>query len=334
MSARTVFYSVGITLVYMLYMPFVAHAGMLLEFSDTLTDSGPSKMSNHTIEFIIPSGIPAGGKLVITPDEGFVIPALFDHTDVDFAVATTSPEGFIDRPISGVASTTADRVTVNTGTSSSIIIEINTTTGISAGDRVQIQLGTVARYQGFGDQLISNPPDTGSYRIDGATKNVANATIDSWNTLVAIIEPVSVGPINTIDDTPPELVTVLPPSGILLQTGTMNIQVYAETSEPTTCRYSDTQGTTFPLMTDFFDQTILSSTHTVILSGLVDDTTYTIYIVCADNQSNYSDEYELEFSIGIAPLEPGTGGVLTGPPGESGDGVGGGPFDFWWAIPW
>jgi hypothetical protein len=81
-------------------------------------------------------------------------------------------------------------------------------------------------------------------------------------------------------------------------------------------------------MTDFFDQTTFDSLHTVTLTGLVDGTTYDLYIVCSDRQNNKSVEYHERFEIGLIPLEPGTGGVIGPPSGETGDGVGGGPLDF------
>ena len=308
------------------FFPSIVFGGMLFRVSDTLSSSAPSMMSQHTIQFTPANNVPASGKILITPDTEFSIPLFFDYTDVDLAVATSSEASFIDRSLADTASTTVAGVFVTTGTSSSILITLSSSEGVDAGEIVQIELGTNARYGETGDQLISNPSSEGTSRVDIETQNVAGELIDGWNTLVALVNPVGVGPISTIDDSPPVISNVLPPTGLLIAGGTTNIQIALNTNENATCRWSDVGGTPYVAMTNFFDQE-MDILHTVTLTGLVDDTTYTMYIVCSDLQNNYSAEYEETFSIGVVPLEPGTGGII-GPPGETGDGVGGGIYDF------
>ena len=308
------------------FLPALAFGGMLFRVSDILSNSAPSMMSQHTIEFTPTNNIPASGKILITPDVDFNVPQFFDHTDVDLAVATSSEASFVDLSLADTASTTTAGVFVTTGTSSSILITLPSSDGINAGEIVQIELGTNARYGEFGDQLISNPSSEGTFRIDVETRTAVGVLIDGWNTLIALVTPVGMGPVNTIDDSPPIISNVLPPTGILLAGGTTNIQVALNTNENATCRWSDVGGTPYVAMTNFFDQT-MDLLHTVNLTGLVDDTTYTVYIMCVDKQNNFSAEYEETFSIGVIPTEPGTGGII-GPAGETGDGVGGGNFDF------
>lgn len=324
-SWRKVYRAIACVSASLFLVPLVVSAGMLGRVSDTMSSSAPGMMSNHTIQFVATNGIPDEGTIRVVPAPGFSVPASFDHTDIDLAVAATSGAVFIDRDLEA-ASAILDTVVVTTGTESSFLFTLHAGS-IAAGEIVQIEMGTNARHGTFGDQMISNPSTVGSYRIDIETKNGGGTIVDAWNTLVYLIEPVAVGPVNTIDDTPPIISNVLPPNNLLLQAGTRNVQIALNTSELAACRYSETQGTSFALMTHSFDQSS-AILHTVILPNLSDDTTYTIYIVCADRQNNPSAEYRETFSIGVVPIAPGTGGVRTGPPGESGDGFGGGPLDF------
>ena len=305
----------------------IVFAGMLGQMSDVISTSAPGQLASHTIQFIATNGVPASGKIIIIPESGFDVPASFNYTDVDLAVATSTGAPFIDRNLVGVATTTSDSVFVITGTSSSFMVTLSSTGAIGVGDIVQIQLGTNAKHGEMGDQMITNASTTGSFRVDGETRDSTNVIVDAWNTLVYLIEPVGVGPVSNIDDTPPVISNVLPPDGILLQAGTRNLQVSLDTNEAASCRYSDVAGTDYTLMINMFDQT-LDLSHTVNLTTLTDDTSYSFYIRCADNQGNQSVEYQLDFAIGVVPLVPGTGGVVSGPPGEPGDGVGGGPFEY------
>lgn len=311
-----------------LVAPSVAFSGTLLQFKDVLSNSGPSMMSQHTIEFTPTNDIPSSGLILIALDPEFNIPASFNYTDIDLATMASSGAPFVDRDLASSSAAVVDGVSVLTGTSSLITIELGSSpsNAIAAGERIQIELGTNARHGTIGDQLIINPENEGTYRVDVETQTLGGVHIDGWNTLVALVRQVGLGPINTVDDSAPVISNVLPPYGLLIAGGTTNIQVALNTSENATCRWSDTQGTPYVSMTNFFDQTY-DYLHTITLTGLVDDTTYDMYIVCADAQNNYSTEYHEQFAIGVIPLEPGTGGLI-GPPGETGDGVGGGNYDF------
>jgi len=311
----------------LIFVPGTAFGGTLLRISDTLTNPAPSMMSSHTVQFTVTSGIPAGGRIYIAPDVEFQVLQFFDYTDVDFSVAASSGAPFIDRDLAASATSSADGVTVLTGTSSSFLITLRPGDSIASGSTIKVELGTIAKYGSIADQLIVNPTSEGTYRVDVETQTAGGTIVDGWNTLVALVNPIGVGPVNTVDDSAPIISNVLPPYGLLIAGGTQNVQIALNTNEPATCRYSSTSGTLYDLMTDFFDQTIPGGLHTVTVTGLVDGTTYDLYIVCKDRQNNKSVEYHEQFEIGLIPLEPGTGGII-GPQRETGDGVGGGAYDY------
>ena len=304
-------------------------ADMLWVVSDLISTSAPGVSADHSVQFTITNNVPAGGKIIITPETGFDIPAFFDHTDVDLAIATSTGSPFIQRDLAAVVNATEDGVSVVTGTSGSVTFTLHAGGGINAGEIALIKLGSHTTHEEIGDQQITNSTSTGSHQIDIETRDAVDQDIDSANTLVFIIDQVTVGPVDTTDDTPPGRSNGLPTSGILLPGGTQNVQISLETDEQATCRYSETAGTAYGVMTDFFEETF-AILHTVVVTGLTDDTTYSYYVRCIDYQSNANpDDYEITFDIGVVPAEPGSGGVETGSGGgESGDGVGGGPYDF------
>lgn len=307
----------------------LAYADMLWVVSDLISTSAPGASADHTIQFTITNNVSGGGKIIITPETDFNIPALFDHTDVDLAVATSTGSPFVQRDLAATVSVTEEGVSVVTGTSGSITITLHAGGGINAGEIVLVRLGSHTTHNNIGDQQIVNMTDVGSHQIDIETRNTVNQVIDSANTLIYIISQVAVGPVDTTDDTPPVRSNGLPVSGILLPGGTQNVQISLETDEQATCRYSETAGVGYAAMTNFFEETNVTL-HTAVVTGLTDDTTYSYYVRCVDYQLNANtNDYEITFDIGVVPIEPGSGGVETGSGvGESGDGTGGGPYDF------
>lgn len=159
---------------------FVEAAG-ITAFSDTISDSATSVSVNHTIEFTINDSIPASGKIVITPQAGaFAIPSILDFTDIDLLV-DDSQKSLASSAGSGSGSVLG--VSVITGTSGNIMITLNNIDSISASSSIIIKIG---------DQKIQNPSVTGSYRINAKTQNSSNVDINTGETRIAIIAPVSV----------------------------------------------------------------------------------------------------------------------------------------------
>ena len=65
-----------------------AEAANVTSFSDTLSDSAPGAVSDHTIQFTTPTGVANGSTVVLNFSNGPFVVGSVNYTDID--VATTS----------------------------------------------------------------------------------------------------------------------------------------------------------------------------------------------------------------------------------------------------
>jgi hypothetical protein len=157
---------------------FKAEAANVISFSDTLSDSEPGVVSNHTLSFVTPTGLVAGEAISI--DFGTTSFAGIDALvaqDLDLNV-NGSEQSLIDGVASG-----ADWNVTAAGTV--VTIESGTST-IGTNATVTIQIGTNATTGGTGTNQITNP-SVGSYEI-----TVAVGNSDTGATRVAIVDVVTV----------------------------------------------------------------------------------------------------------------------------------------------
>jgi hypothetical protein len=132
----------------------LAFASALNTLSDTQSSVKVSALSNHTIQFVTPSGVSALQSISISFPNGWTLGAL-DASSTDFATSTSaSCTGFTDALVnngaaSGISwgvSTTTQSVTFTSGTAV-----------IPANRCVQIRIGTNAISQASGTVQITNP---------------------------------------------------------------------------------------------------------------------------------------------------------------------------------
>jgi hypothetical protein len=155
-----------------------AEAANVTSFSDTLSDSTPSVVSNHTISFVTPTGLSAGETISLTFPAGFTGIDSLSAEDLDLVVNGIDQDldaGPASGPIWNV--TAAGQV---------IDIESGTDT-IGAGQTVSIEIGLNATYASTSNSQISNPAGITSYEI-----GVVVGVNDSGKTRVAIIDSVTV----------------------------------------------------------------------------------------------------------------------------------------------
>ena len=154
-------------------------AANVTTISDTLSDSGPSVVANHTIEFTTPTGVAAGETIIVTFPDG--------ASDFDLS--------FIGAEDIDLASTTGDYSLSNTGASgetwgvSTSTFSITLTSGtavLTANATVTIEIGTNATFEAGTQTQILNPT-AASYEI-----NVAAGSADTGATRVAIVPTVNV----------------------------------------------------------------------------------------------------------------------------------------------
>ncbi len=323
------------------FVPEIAWAGKLSYVSDTITDSAPSSTSTtHVIQFTASTTIPQGGTIFayFEPRTAtYEIPAGLDFTDVDLAVAASSTAPFVHRTLAGVPSLTDDGVSVVSGVNPSVTVTLGSGPGLSipSGAVVRLIIGPGATVGGAGDLAITNPSVVGSYHIRLSTTDATLTVLDDASTLIAIVHPVSMGPVDTTDSIPPVISNGLP-SG-LLPGNTAQVFVSFNTDKLAVCRYDTASGTPYASM-------LASTTFTSANLGLLHYTTATVasstiynyFIRCANNSNVPTTvDYLISFEVGVMPgtttppappapppVPPG------GPSGSGGPGGPGGPFLF------
>jgi hypothetical protein len=153
-----------------------ANAASLQLISDTITDSAPSAVADHTIEFTHPAagvGVPNGEDIVITFPSGFNLTG----------IGTEDISLFVDSTDFGQANWSL----VNGGQTLTITID---TGSIAAGASTSIIIGDGASIDGgTPDTQITNPGPEGSYEID---ITAGNGPSDSGSTRVVILTSVEV----------------------------------------------------------------------------------------------------------------------------------------------
>ncbi len=154
------------------------HAANLAVISDTLSDSDPSVVSNHTLQFTVPTssaGVIAGGTITVTFPAGFNLGSVA-FGDIDFSINGT------DQALAAAPSGATWGATVSGQT-----ITLTSGTGVvTANQVVRIEVGTNATFGVAGTNRITNP-SAGSYEI-----LVTAGASDSGRTRVAIIDNVDV----------------------------------------------------------------------------------------------------------------------------------------------
>ena len=316
---KKLFLILGVTLGLFLLFYGVSYSVEFLMLKDTISTSNPGVSADHRIEFQPRLAVPASGKIIITPETGaFSIPSTLDYEDMDFSVNNTQ------RFLAASADATFDGVSVISGSSGKIEITLNSASGISASDSVEILIGQSTSFQSTtADAGIINPSLAGYYDMNLETRDDFDAVLDKGNTEIAIINPINVSA-DTTDTTPPLRFNGLP-SGELPQ-GTTNVEISLETNELARCRYDTVTGTDFDSMpfviTDTYEQTLHSTEVTT-----EDGQTYEFYIRCDNPQGLANDDdFLITFSIEETPdpgSEPGEeGGTDVPTTGGTGSGSG------------
>jgi hypothetical protein len=154
-----------------------AEASNLTYVKDTLSDSAPSSVSNHEIQFLSPTGVLAAGTIVVTFPNGFnVATSGIAVGDVDLEINGVDETVVLGAP--GAAqwgfSTSSQTITFTAGASESLASNATAT----------IKIGTNAN---GGTNRITNPSATTSFEI-----SITAGASDAGQTRVAIINNVLV----------------------------------------------------------------------------------------------------------------------------------------------
>ena len=275
--------------------------------SDLISTSAPIAAATEIFTFTVTHAIPPSGEIVITPEAGaFMIPQALDFSDVGLTV--TQGGVSFDRPIAAIADATNDGVRVTSGSDGSIIITLNSTTGINAGASIQASIGT----QGAGISII-NPAYVRSYRLSIATKDALFAPLDSGTAMIAVVDPVAL--ILPTDVLRPTLFNGLPSGEIAA--GNPTIELSLQTLDTATCRYASSSGVSYGAMPGSFTTSDGLSFYTA-LSGFQDGASSTFYVRCINLLGNPSDsDFPISFYLDPTPsvLTSGDGSNAGAEPG-------------------
>lgn len=138
----------------------LAMAAALTTLSDTQSSLKAATLSDHTIQFVTPTGVAASGTIAITFPAGYSM-GVTNVNNVDFATSSSaSCSGFVD------ATLALSPVNLTWGYStSSQTVTFTSGTGVIAANRcIQIRIGSNATFGGTGVTQITNP-GAGSYGI-------------------------------------------------------------------------------------------------------------------------------------------------------------------------
>ncbi len=163
---------------------FKAEAANVISFSNTLSDSEPGVVSNHTLSFVTPTGLVAGNSISI--DFGTAIFGNIDSLD----------EGDVDLNIAGVEKTlaaSASGATWGVSAAGSVVTITSGTDVIGTNATVTIEIGTNATTGGTGVHRILNPA-VGSYEIivdlEGSDTGATRVAIVNVVTVTAAVETI------------------------------------------------------------------------------------------------------------------------------------------------
>jgi hypothetical protein len=190
---------------------------------------------------------------------------------------------------------------------------------------VQIEIGNNAAFAATGTNFIINPTPAVSYIIGVRTDNASGNQIDYGVTMIAVVSPVTAGPVNTTIANPPVISNGLPTG--LLPSGTQAVELSVQTDVPATCKYSTIPNIPFASSTGAFLFTGNIVHSGAVITGLADGLDYNYYVRCRNYQllANTTD-YVISFSIGIVPATT-PPGPPPPPPAPSKGGIpGGGDF--------
>lgn len=338
MSACTSAWVYKVTLLFavvglvLLVAPHFMSARYINEYKDTLSNSAPMQQSNHTLSFILNTTVNPGAHIEMIP------PAGFETLSNGGFIPTKNVELLVDgiaRTVATVQSGINDFVEIFPGTPGMIRYTLNTGTGITSGSRLTFKVGNHTSHAtpfiytftaGAGTTTrpgdikpIVNAGSEGTYTVD--VKVYDSGEVANAGFLIALVDTVGVGPVDTTEEVPPFRFNGAP-SGYIGGT-TQFVELSLETDEFATCKFSLTPGVSYSAMTNVFTNTG-TLFHTKVAT-ITPDTTYKYYVRCRDDELNFNtDDYSIEYIVLAIPTgTPGTTGSTTNTGSGSGTGTGG-----------
>jgi hypothetical protein len=298
----------NISIGFLLLLPQNAQALNINEYRDTLSDSGPEELSNHTLDFILRSAVSPGGTIEITPPSGFTVLATstFGIRNIELYVDGTP------RTASSSVSPGVDMVEITTGSPGFFRYTLAPDFTIPLDSNLQLRIGNHTSLARLASISFSTTTGTTTVIADiepiqnSLTLGVHEVNIEIYDgALVAkeefvifLNEKVNVPNVNTREEVPPERFSGAP-SGMVGAT-TLSVEISLETNEFAICKFGRVFGTSYDDMPNRFSNTGLIF-HTQIVS-ISPSSTNQYYVRCLDDEGNFNiDDYIISFEVGDIP---------------------------------
>jgi hypothetical protein len=151
------------------------YAAALTSLSDTHSSVKVNTLSDHTIQFITPTGVLATQTITITFPAGYTM-GTFNVNNIDFATSTTGAcTGLVDGAVAAAPAGGTWGVA-----QAGQVITITSGTGVIPANRcIQIEIGSNATFGATGVSQITNPVSANTYAITIAGGFGDNGTITS-----------------------------------------------------------------------------------------------------------------------------------------------------------
>ncbi len=305
------------------------------QYRDTISTSAPGQLANHTLSFRLDTAVNPGGYIEVIPPDGFEVVAStsFSVRNVELYV-NGSPRLAADTAAPGY-----DQVDITPGSPGVIRYTLEPTSGIAAGSNLELRIGDHTSVSSVFSETFST--STGTTTTPEDTPGIVNASttgthevdvrvydggeIADAGFLIAIVEQVGVGPVDTTEEIPPFRFNGTPTSTV--GGTTLSVEITLETDELAVCRFSATSSIPYQSMPSTFTNTGLVFHSTIV--PVTPNSVQRFYVRCIDDEGNFNiDDYLIEFSVsdiptGNANTEGNVSGDGTGQ-GNQGTGDGGG----------
>lgn len=157
-----------------------AEAANVKSTSDTLSDSAPGAVSNHSLTFVTPTGVANGQTITVSFSDGPFVIGSTTFADIDVL------DGNTNLSVAANCSGTEETSAAFTGTTLTVTFCSGKGASLPANATTTILIGKNTTFGGVGTKQLTNPA-TGSYKV-----SITAGPSDLGTTRVAIIAPVVV----------------------------------------------------------------------------------------------------------------------------------------------
>lgn len=318
--------------------PINAMAMNIIEYSNTLSDSGPSEASNHALKFTILTDLSPGSVIEVTPPAGFAVRS-------SSSIQVRNVELYVDgapRASAAVVAPGVDMVEITSGTPGMVRYTLSPDLSISSGSELELKIGNNTSTALPRSTAFST--STGTTTTPADVEPIVNSNVlglhevqmeifdggplvASRDFLIFLNRKVTMPNIDTRETVPPFRFNPAPTSTV--GGTTLSVEISLETNEFAICRYDVVPDTDFGSMPVTF-----ANTGLIFHSGIVTvtpDSLQQFYVRCIDDEGNFNiDDFLITFVVSETPTgDSNTDGDVdgdgTGTGNEgSGDGSGGG----------